>query len=143
MFLTPDDRTALVAAAGSREYAADEVVLDEGARRHGLFIVRQGAVRVSPRSAPSRIVAYLEEGELFGDMSFLENAAASSDVIADVPCRIDIVERDAIYALLADRPGFAGRFFQSLATLLSVRLRRSSALLDAALGMANGSDPVS
>ena len=137
-FLTPEDRTALVAAAGSREYAADEVVLEEGARRHGLFIVRQGAVRVSSRSAPARIVAYLEEGELFGDMSFLENAAASADVIADVPCRIDVIERDAIYALLADRPGFAGRFFQSLATLLSARLRRSSALLDAALAMPSG-----
>jgi hypothetical protein len=36
-------------------------------------------------------------------MSFLENAAASTDVIADVPCRIDIVERDAIYELLADK----------------------------------------
>ena len=140
MYLTPDDRTAMVAAARSREYAADEIVLEEGSRRHGLFIVRRGAVRVSPRGAPANIVAYLEEGELFGEMSFLENAAASADVIADVPCRIDIVERDAIYALLSDRPGFAGRFFQSLATLLSVRLRRTSALLDAALGLPNGSD---
>jgi CRP-like cAMP-binding protein len=140
MYLTPDDRIALVAAARSREYAADEVVLEEGARRHGLFIIRQGAVRVSPRSAPAKIVAYLEEGELFGEMSFLENAAAASDVIADVPCHIDIVERDAIYELLAGRPGFAGRFFQSLATLLSVRLRRTSALLDAALSMPSGSE---
>jgi CRP-like cAMP-binding protein len=143
MYLTSDDRTALVAAARAHEYAADEIVLEEGARRHGLFIVRQGAVRVSPRSAPEKIVAYLEEGELFGEMSFLENAAASTDVIADVPCRIDVVERDAIYELLAGRPGFAGRFFQSLATLLSVRLRRSSALLDAALSMASDSEPAS
>ena len=59
-------------------------------------------------------------------------------MIADVPCRIDVVERDAIYELLAGRPGFAGRFFQSLATLLSVRLRRTSALLDAALSMPSG-----
>jgi CRP-like cAMP-binding protein len=132
MYLTPEDRTALLAAAAPREYAADEIVLEEGTRRHGLFIIRQGAVRVSPPSAPTNIVAYLEEGELFGEMSFLENAAASTNVIADVPCRIDIVERDAIYQLLAGRPGFAGRFFQSLATLLSVRLRRTSALLDAA-----------
>src|SRR5690349_15617365 len=122
-------------AATSREYAADAIVLEEGTRRHGLFIVRHGAVRVSPRSAPATIVAYLEEGELFGEMSFLENAVASADVIADVPCRIDVVERDAVYALLAGRPGFAGRFFQSLATLLSGRLRRTSALLDAALGL--------
>jgi CRP-like cAMP-binding protein len=143
MYLTPDDRTALLAAAGSRRYAEDEVVLEEGARRHGLFIIREGAVRVSPRHAPGQIVAYLEEGELFGEMSFLENAAATADVIADVPCRIDVVEREAIYELLADRPGFAGRFFQSLATLLSVRLRRTSALLDAAHKMPSGSEPAS
>jgi CRP-like cAMP-binding protein len=141
MYLTPDDRTALVAAAASREYAADEIVLEEGSRRHGLFIVREGAVRASPRSAPAKIVAYLQEGELFGEMSFLENAAASTNVIADVPCRIDIVEREEIYALLAARPGFAGRFFQSLAILLSVRLRRTSALLDAALSMPSGPEP--
>jgi CRP-like cAMP-binding protein len=143
MYLTPDDRAALVAAAASREYAADEIVLEEGTRRHGLFIIRQGAVRVSPRSAPAKIVAYLEEDELFGEMSFLDNAGASTDVIADVPCHIDIVERDAIYELLAARPGFAGRFFQSLATLLSVRLRRTSALLDAALSMPGSSEPAS
>lgn len=143
MYLTPDDRTALVAAAESRDYAADEIVLEEGTRRQGLFIIRKGAVRVSPRSAPANIVNYLEEGELFGEMSFLENAAASNDVIADVPCRLDIVEREAIYELLAGRPGFAGRFFQSLATLLSVRLRRASALLDAALSMPSDSEPAS
>jgi extracellular factor (EF) 3-hydroxypalmitic acid methyl ester biosynthesis protein len=108
-----------------------------------LFIIRQGAVRVSPRSAPGKIVGYLEEGELFGELSFLENAAASADVIADVPCRIDVVEREAIYELLAGRPGFARRFFQSLATLLSLRLRRTSALLDAALSMPSGSEPTS
>ena len=143
MYLTAGDRAALVEAAVSRAYEADEIVLEEGARRHGLFIIRQGAARVSPRSAPAKIVAYLEEGELFGEMSFLENAAASSNVIADVPCRIDIVERDAIYELLAGRPGFAGRFFQSLATLLSARLRRTSALLDAALSMPSDSEPAS
>jgi CRP-like cAMP-binding protein len=76
-------------------------------------------------------------------MSFLENAPASTNVIADVPCRIDIVERDAIYDLLAGSPGFAGRFFQSLATLLSVKLRRTSALLDAALSTPSGSEPAS
>ena len=81
--------------------------------------------------------------ELFGEMSFLENAAASTNVIADVPCRIDIVEREAIYELLAGRPGFAGRFFQSLATLLSDRLRQRSALLEAALSMPSGSEPAS
>jgi CRP-like cAMP-binding protein len=143
MYLTPDDRTALVAEAGSREYEADEIVLEEGTRRHGLFIVREGAVRVSPRSGPAKIFAYLEEGELFGEMSFLDNAAASANVIADVPCRIDIVEREAIYELLATRPGFSGRFFQSLATLLSDRLRQRSALLEAALSMRSGPEPTS
>ncbi len=77
-YLTPDDRTALVAAAGSREYAADEIVLQEGARRHGLFIIPQGAVRVSPRSAPAKIIAYLEEGELFGASPFRLEAFAQA-----------------------------------------------------------------
>ena len=101
-----------------------------------MFIIRHGAVRVTPRKAPAKIVAYLEEGELFGEMSFLENQAAAMNVIADIPCRIDIVGRESLYELFANTPGFAGRFFQSLATLLSRKLRRTSALLDAALGRA-------
>ena len=137
-FLTPEDRTALVAAAGSREYAADEVVLEEGARRHGLFIVRQGAVRVSPRSSAASDRGLLEEGELFGDMSFLENAAASADVIADVPCRIDVIEREAIYALLAEPPGLR-RPVLPVARHAAVRpAAPTSALLDAALAMTSG-----
>lgn len=140
-YLTPDDRARLVAAARPRDYEADEVVLQEGARRQGLFIIRHGAVRVSPRKAPAKIVAYLEEGELFGEMSFLENEAAALNVIADVPCRIDVVEPEQIYALIAGTPGFAGRFYQSLATLLSRKLRRTSALLDAALSVTGGAAP--
>ena len=90
-------------------------------------------MRVAPADAPDRIVAYLEEGELFGEMSFLENEGASYEVVADVPSQIDVIDREHVYKLLADVPGFAGRFFQSLAALLSRRLRRTNALLEAAL----------
>ena len=45
MYLTPDDRTALVAAAGSREYAADEIVLQAGG-------AAARAVHHSPGSGP-------------------------------------------------------------------------------------------
>jgi CRP-like cAMP-binding protein len=135
-WLTPDERRLLLEGRGERVYASGETVLAEGSRGQALFIVRSGAVRVEThrlRSPGDATIAFLMEGELFGEMSFLENRGSSSSVVADGACRIDVIEREHVYAMLARVPGFAGRFFQSLATVLSRRLRRTNALAERAI----------
>jgi extracellular factor (EF) 3-hydroxypalmitic acid methyl ester biosynthesis protein len=108
-------------------YPRGQTILEEGQHRQALMVVRQGAVRVeqAPRGRGITL-AQLGPGEIFGEMGFVENAAVSASVIALDDAVIDIVEGDALQSLMASEPGFAVRFYRSLAIILARRLRVTS-----------------
>src|SRR5262249_55308529 len=72
-FLTKDDFRLLHECAERRRYAPDEVILEEASRQRAIFVIRSGTVRVE-RDHLGRGVpfAILDDGEMFGEMSFLE-----------------------------------------------------------------------
>ncbi|HWE62554.1 MAG TPA: cyclic nucleotide-binding domain-containing protein, partial [Chloroflexota bacterium] len=132
--LTADD-WALLAQGGRRaSYRRGEVILAEGAQRRALFIVARGFVRVERGHGGGGItVAQLGPGEIFGEMSFLEESGASASVIAREDVDVDVVEDLYLHSLLSSTPAFAVRFYQSLAINLSRRLRKAiQRLADAA-----------
>src|SRR5690606_3502069 len=68
-------------------------------------------------------------GDVFGEMSFLESAAASASIVAQEPCELDVIEGAFVHSLLGSVPGLAARFYQSLAVTLARRLRENTAML--------------
>jgi CRP-like cAMP-binding protein len=79
---SPEDRSALVRRFRTREVAPGEVLVQEGKRSEGLFVVLSGrfdVVRGAPR--PTRI-AGLREGDLFGEISCLRRQPAAASVVA-------------------------------------------------------------
>jgi len=128
-YLSEEDRIELLAMARRIYFKPGDVILDAGTRRAGLYLVQAGRVRVQRRDTHGDLVlARLSAGELFGEMSFIENAPASAKVIAETPCTIDLVPREHVFQLFRERQDFAARFHQSLATLLSRRLARANQL---------------
>lgn len=129
-FLTGDDERHLAEKAVSSKYDAGAVILEEGSRRKAIFRIRSGKVRVE-RAHLGRGIGFarLGAGEMFGEMSFLESVGASASIIAEEPTEIDVIDGALIGALLESVPGFAARFYHSLAALLSQRLRETSSLL--------------
>lgn len=128
-FLTDDDRRLFENRAERRTYDPDEPILEEGSTLQAIFVVRRGAVRVERDHLGSGVpFARLEEGEVFGEMSFLENAGASASVVADDRVEVDVIDGAHVQALLVSVPGLATRFYQSLAVALSARLRQTSYL---------------
>lgn len=129
-YLTDHDTSSLMRGAQARAFQPGESILTQGARRQGIFVVRSGAVRVTRHTQGTSVVlAHLGPGEVFGEMSFLENTVASAAVVASGVTEIDVIEPEHVHRLLGSVPGFAGRFFQSLATFLSRRMRDRSDLL--------------
>ena len=105
-------------------YGRGDVLLHEGVHRRALLIVRSGLVRVERTMQGQAIVlAQLGAGEVLGDIGFVGNAPASASVVAQEPCTVDLIEGDALQALVAAEPGFAARFYHSLALSLARRLR--------------------
>jgi CRP-like cAMP-binding protein/SAM-dependent methyltransferase len=129
-YLTGDDERLLLEKASDVSVAVHEVLLGEGSRRQALFLLRDGTVRVERAHLGQGVaIARLGPGSIFGEMSFLESGPASASVVAETPARVAVVEGRDVQSLIGSVPGFGTRFYQSLAVMLSGRLRDAAALL--------------
>ncbi len=125
--LTEEDREAILEGAEERMLEADATLIQAGARREGLYLLRRGAVRVvRSRNGEPVVIARIGAGSLFGEMSFFENEDASASVEAECPCEVALIPREHVFAVFRARPGVATRFYQSLAALVAQRLRDTS-----------------
>lgn len=123
-FLTQSDLARLRGLAQRREVPDGEVLIEEGKVHRKLLIVHRGKVRIQ-RAKGERALVYgiLGEGEVIGEMSFLERTPASADVVAHGPLTVDVLEDEVLTRLLQEDPALGQRFFRSVAVAVSRRLR--------------------
>jgi hypothetical protein len=106
--LSHEELTELAAALHRAPFAKGEVLTQEGAEAHHLYIIDKGEVSIRVRDgAASREVNRIGAGDFFGEMSLLTGARRSATVVAltDVECyRLDA---DAFRRLLERRTDLA------------------------------------
>ena len=73
------------------------------------------------------VLARLVSGDIFGEMSFVQNVRASADVIAIADVTVLTLTEAVIRELCKERPGLAAGLYRSLAAELARRLRAISA----------------
>ncbi len=129
-YLTTEDYNVLLEKAQVATYKQHEVILKEGRLSQAIYLVRKGMVRVE-RAASGRdvAIAFLEPGEVFGELSFLEEVPTNAAVIAQDNVEVCVLDQQNLYSLLTSVPGLSDRFYQSLAYNLSSRLRQTSSLV--------------
>lgn len=126
-FLKDDEWRAMTAYAENRKYTEDEVILAEGEKPKGLFVIRSGAVNVCRSPAGFRIIiAEAGPGAIFGEMSFIESEPADVSVEAAGDVEAAFISHDNVKKAIEKNPAIFGRLFQSLAWILSRRLRRTT-----------------
>ncbi len=77
-----DVRKLVMERFRSREVAPGDVVVREGTRSDGLYVILDGAVDVVKRKIGTEVtVAQLREGDLFGEMSCLLKTPASATIL--------------------------------------------------------------
>jgi CRP-like cAMP-binding protein len=77
------ERKAIIERFRSRDVAAGEVVIREGERSDGLYVILDGVVDVSKRRQGRPVLAgQLREGDLFGEVSCLRKTPATATVTA-------------------------------------------------------------
>ena len=134
-FLTVEDYNLLLEKAESATYAKDTVIIQEGCVCESIYILRKGIVRVeSAASGKGVAIAFLQPGDIFGEISLLEDMAHSAKIVAEETVEVLILQKTIIYSLLVSVPGLSARFYQSLAYNLSSRLRETSSLLSYVMG---------
>ena len=124
-YLTVDDRALMTEASTRVWFGHNEVVIQQEQTRTALMTVCAGVARVETDGVP---ISLLGAGAIVGEMSFIGNTTASATVIADTYLGVDVIEGESLHNLIASVPGFATRFYNSIALLLSRRLKQSTRL---------------
>ena len=120
-----DEDVEWLANAGERVHIdPGTVLIPLGARVDYLYFVLDG--RLAIRTKAGDRIAFLESGEIIGEMSLVDPAptAVAVEVVADATLlRIpDAVVRDK----LASDFGFASRFYRALCVFLADRMRQTT-----------------
>lgn len=113
----------LAGAAVVRVYDAGDVLVRQGQPGVGLFVILAGGTRVTQQSEGGdlRELGQLGAGEVFGEMSLLDDLPRSATVTATAPTQALLIPVYDFRAALHDEPDIAIR----LLAVLSRRLRRS------------------
>ncbi len=123
----PDHMALIVAEASRLHLQRGDVVFDEGEVADRMFVVRHGRVAISKRSleAKESIVALMEAGDLFGEMSLFDGEHRSAGARALEACELVAVPYAPLAAVLAQSP----TLLWPMVTLLCRRLRATDAAL--------------
>lgn len=134
--LTAAERDSLLEAAEHVVYRRGHLILTEGQPNDSIFVLAEGSVRIERRVAAAGPwngsddvtveITRLGRGAIFGEMSFLEDAGASANVIANEGVGAFRIRREVIDDFAARDTTFAGRFYRSLAITLANRLRATN-----------------
>jgi CRP-like cAMP-binding protein len=133
--LSFDETTRLGALIQYLDVPAETIVIEQNALGDALYIIAKGEVRVSRDvnndgiHEKSEEIGRLKDGELFGEMSLIDDVLTSARITTQVPCRLLKMPRDKFEALLASDEKLAVKVYRSFCRTMSDRLRKTSAML--------------
>ena len=111
-------------------HPAGSVLLEEGAVNRGLHVVRAGRLQVSRRVGADEVVLTdLIEGQVFGEMSILDDGLASATLRAVVDTTTLSISVNNLGAFLGGSPAAAAKFWRAMAIDLRERLLNANDLV--------------
>ena len=115
-----------IAAVGIREkYDADAVIFSEGAAGEKMYLILNGAVRIS-RQVPGmgeEALAVLRAGNYFGEMSLVDDSPRSADARAHEATELLVLKKDDLEDLLFVDRDLAYDLLWNFVRTLTGRLR--------------------
>jgi CRP-like cAMP-binding protein len=118
--LDSEELAALADITLEVDFAANEVIFEQGQPAHHLYVLARGKVEVFYRVDSQEFpVAHLGEKECFGEMAIMDDAPRSASVRALEPASVLKIDRESFHELILERPQIAFAIFK----ILSARLR--------------------
>ncbi|HEY4903844.1 MAG TPA: cyclic nucleotide-binding domain-containing protein [Candidatus Sulfotelmatobacter sp.] len=121
LYLTANDWNLIVDKAARVSFRTGERMVRRGEKTDGVHLLLDGVATVE---LPARVkFPAIGPGEICGELSFLDELPASANVVAAEPVEALFLDRPTLYSLFELFPHLGSRFYRSLATNLSHRLR--------------------
>ncbi len=105
--LSEAERARIVQGAAPRRYAPGEIIVREGDRTSSMFVIASGRAGVSASGAggDGRVIAELEPGTAFGEISLLTGEPRSATVRALTEIVLVEIGKETLQPILLDNPG--------------------------------------
>jgi CRP/FNR family cyclic AMP-dependent transcriptional regulator len=100
----------------SRAYKAGETVFREGDDGFVMYVVLDGAVKLS---VTGRSVEKVVKGGVFGEMALIDSSPRSATAVAATDCTLVSVTAERFKSLIQETPGFA----LEIMSIMAMRLR--------------------
>jgi len=120
-YLTANDWALIADKAARQQFKAGDPIVQRGRRTHGIFVLLSGAASVQFGAQTS--VRNIGAGEICGEISFLDELPATANVAANTAVEALYLDRPLLKSLIELYPHLGSRFYHSLASILSRRLR--------------------
>jgi CRP/FNR family cyclic AMP-dependent transcriptional regulator len=121
IYLTANDWALIADKAVRVSFGKGQPLVHRARKSNGIYLVLKGTAKVHISSRTSSTA--IGPGQICGEMSFLEDAPASANVVAQQDVDTFYVDRQTLETLFELFPHLASRFYRSLAMNLSRRLR--------------------
>ncbi|MBW1742162.1 MAG: cyclic nucleotide-binding domain-containing protein [Deltaproteobacteria bacterium] len=94
-----------------QDFAPDQPIFSEGDPGDGAYFILDGNVKVVSTSAEFKevILGQLGEGEIFGEMSLIDEKPRSASIVTLTPCKLAYVGKEAFNKFLESRSELAFR----------------------------------
>jgi SulP family sulfate permease len=111
----------------SREFPAGEKISSQGDLTDEVYFIRSGTVKIGLPLAGGayHYLATFQQGDLFGEMSFLDKQKRSADATAATAVSLYILSRQRFNDIATAHPETGSVLFARLAKELSLRLRQN------------------
>jgi CRP-like cAMP-binding protein len=118
--LTANDWALIADKAARLEFKPGDSIVHQGRPTHGVYLLLKGTASVAISPIESRL---LVPGEACGEISMIDELPATAHVIANEAVEVYYLDKPTLQSLFELFPHLGSRFYRSLATILSRRLR--------------------
>jgi CRP-like cAMP-binding protein len=136
--LTFDETARLGKIIQYLDVPPETIVIEQNALGDALYVIAKGEVRISRdadldgQHSAAEVIGKLGEGELFGEMSLIDDVLTSARVTTSQPCRLLKMPRAAFDEILGADDKLAVKVYRSFIRTMSERLRRANQQLSKA-----------
>ena len=116
-YLSEDELKAVSKVITEIDYIAGKTVFEEGSDGHTLHIIKSGEVKVSKKDPEGKeqVLTLLKEGDIFGEMSFLDGRPHSATIAAVHSTRILQIEKSDFDGFVEENPKAAYKIMKNIA----------------------------
>ncbi len=115
------------------QYVQGETIFYQEEPSTSLFIIQSGTVEISKMSSEEGSeytpLVQLNEGDIFGEISFLTKSERSASAVASTPVVLYSISRDNLERIIDEHAHLACRLYDAIVQVLCYRLQRTDSKL--------------